>query len=209
MQQSPHNQPPRPHISSHSLTYEVVRGLAHQDLSIDWYGAKVSPPVRYSVAFDPSSVWLFGERSAAPQCDQTLATGSFVEGLWNQEVIELFLAENNDSSTRYQEFNLSPMGAWWTACFADYRTRLSNEESTRGATCWSSTRDTPGSWSACLRVPLATLGIDINYAAPLRLNVTAVVPAAPEPRYLSAHAFEGKPDFHLIHLIPHPARGAS
>lgn len=207
MSQSPRNQAPHPYVSSRSLSYEDVRALPRQDLHFDWHGAEVTPPVRYSVAFDPESVWLFGERSTAPQCDRSLTTGSFVEELWKQEVIELFLAEDTDTRTRYREFNLSPVGAWWSACFSSYRTvalEVSNDELKRSAVCWSSTTGTPSSWSACLKVPVGTLGINIDCKAPPRLNVTAVVPVpgSAEPHYLSAHAFEGKPDFHLIHKIP-------
>jgi hypothetical protein len=200
------NEPPRPYVSRHLLSHEEVSALPRQDLRFDWYGAAVNPPMRYSLAFDPESIWLWGERGAPPQCDMSLALGTFVEGLWKAEVIELFLSEDRASSTRYREFNLSPVGAWWSACFSSYRTvtsEISDDALKEKTICWSSSKDAPHAWNACLKVPVGALGIYINGETPPRLNVTAIVPVpgAAEPHYLSAHAFQGEPDFHLVHQI--------
>jgi len=53
--------------------------------------------------------------------------GQFIEGLWEAEVGELFLARTlPDGQTRYLEINISPEGAWWSMEHQAVRQRKPN-----------------------------------------------------------------------------------
>ncbi len=48
-------------------------------------------------------------------------SGGFVEGLWDRDVAEFFIMDRGSGG--YQEFNLGPGGAWWSASFVAPRVR--------------------------------------------------------------------------------------
>ena len=162
-----------------------------QDIPSDWFGR----PPRHRASY---RLWLnkdilgfrfVAEKSA--QCDMALRPGDFVEGLWEQDVAELFLMGPDG---RYQELNLSPRGAWWCALFSGYRqrqnafqapsvqTRAGSETGRWWAELYLNVRDIPvlgeGGWQTA------------------RLHVASILnPDAPE--YLcSGHHAGGEPDFH-------------
>lgn len=196
------------------LEVSAVLELPRVELGADWYGQEVTPPVSYTLAIDPEALWFLGERAASPKCDRAHTTGDFVEGLWEQELIELFLCEETAGSTRYQEFNLSPTGAWWTAVFDEYRVRSETVDLKRlsgGVRCWSQIDDHQPHWQTVMRVPRASLGIATSFGAQSRANITAIVlPAqassenASSAQFLSACALQAAaPDFHRSHEFSH------
>jgi hypothetical protein len=65
--------------------------------------------LRFVCAFPPGSHGFPGAK-----------LGDFIEGLWNYDVAELFLARPDG---QYVEINFSPEGAWWTASFSAPRQR--------------------------------------------------------------------------------------
>ncbi len=189
------------------LTYPEVASFPRAPLNSDWYGEKVTPPISYTLATDPDAVWLLGSRAASPQCDLSLETGAFVEGLWEQELIELFICDSTPSSTRYQEFNLSPTGAWWTAIFDDYRMRSESVDLlklTSGVQCWSEVSKNEAHWHATIRIPRSALGIRAFDERPTRANVTSILssPASDTHLFLSASNLQSiAPDFHRASLF--------
>jgi len=49
--------------------------------------------------------------------------GDFVEGLWERDVVELFL-QTDDADDCYLEVNLAPSGAWWAVQLEGVRQRV-------------------------------------------------------------------------------------
>ena len=87
------------------------------ELTYDWDG--VAPPfaIQFLLGFSKEEIF-FGIRSA----EELLGRGAFGEfrsGLWEGDVVELFV--HFSASTEYLEINLSPSGAWWAKRFARYR----------------------------------------------------------------------------------------
>jgi len=136
---------------------------------------------------------LFAFRANKPPECQPFARGKFVEGLWTDDVAELFLAgPGND----YQEFNFSPTGAWWSACFSNYRQRdrLCPDPAPQ-LECLSG----PDFWEISCILTLSSLlpwqGCSIDQR---RLHVASVL-FPTDPEYLcSGHSSGGTPDFHLL-----------
>ena len=130
-----------------------------------------------------------GAMEAPPRCDRALGCGQFVEGLWQADVIELFVRE--PSSAGYHEINLAPTGAWWHCRFEEYRLRTGPVPGeVRALSCI----DEEG-WSAAVALPRAALpGVDL---AAVRWNVCAI---AGDPRRFYTHepAGPGSPDFHRV-----------
>lgn len=161
-------------------------------LPSDWFGQPARHPARYRIQCEAGvlrfSFWV----DKAPQADASLRPGAFVEGLWENDVAELFVMADDG---RYLEFNLSPYGAWWCAEFSAYRQRVrtlqlpSAEVSAEQGDDW---------WSCSLSLradeipPIAEAGW-----SQIRLNVTAILDPE-QPEYLcSGHQDGGEPDFHL------------
>lgn len=120
--------------------------------------------------------------------------GEFVEGLWEYDVAELFLL---DSSTgRYEEFNLSPAGAWWRCAFSSYRVL---DSAVNCSVCrpnvWSGKDNTVS--LVAMSFSFAELSISFKAKVGERLSVCAIVGAGADREYLSTSPLNSqKPDFH-------------
>lgn len=118
---------------------------------------------------------------------------SFVEGLWKQDALELFVRDLN--SNYYQEFNLSPAGAYWSAVFKDYREPAESHERKIDNIEINSKVD-DSSWTASMRISKRDLGIDSDG---LLINMTAILNTIDESCYLSMLPIStNTPDFHKI-----------
>ncbi|MDB6070287.1 MAG: carbohydrate-binding domain family 9 [Verrucomicrobiales bacterium] len=122
----------------------------------------------------------------------------FVEGLWEQDLVECFLADSRTGE--YVEYNFSPNGhAWWAAHFTAPRVRHNAQPTPesfqpRFRTTWHAT-----GWTAAIRVPLAAPGSTAESASGFdKFNLTAVRHTPEGPLYHSLAALQsGRPDFHL------------
>lgn len=162
-----------------------------QDLRLDWFGR----PARHRAGF---RLWRDGdflgyrfEAEKAAQCDTNLRPGDFVEGLWEQDVAELFLMGPDG---RYQELNLSPGGAWWCATFSGYRQR---EEVLQCPSARTRAGVEAGRWWAELRLSIGDIPVmkEGGWQA-ARLHVASILDPN-DPEYLcSGHHSGGEPDFH-------------
>lgn len=122
-----------------------------------------------------------GERAVFP------APG-FVEGLWEQDVAEFFIADR--ATGHYQEFNLGPGGAWWSATFSAPRVRIAPQPECRlfGITTNVSWTDTQ--WIGRQSLPLPDL-------AGAAVNFTAIIAGPDGRRFYSLADLGGRtPDFH-------------
>jgi hypothetical protein len=100
------------------LSPEQVLALPRESRETDWHNNALPTPFAWSVALDPSAFWFVcalpgGGRSASLR-------GAFVEGLWEEDVAELFI---KSPSGVYQELNIAPSGAWWSMTLDEYRVR--------------------------------------------------------------------------------------
>lgn len=106
------------------------------------------------------------------------------EGLWEYEVVELFLAER---SGRYLELEFGPAGHWLALAFAAPRRRERDDIAVAYAA-----RTAAGRWRGRARVAAADLP-----ATPWTLNAYAVHGVGAARRYLAWAPVPGaEPDFH-------------
>lgn len=157
-------------------------------LSTDWFGAPLASAIEIHLGLSGDRI-LFGTHGVGiPRCADA-TPGAFIEGLWESDVVELFLGE--PGSTRYQEFNLSPRGAWWTMSFSGYRSRMTTD-AMPGVRCYA---DVVGeAWRAAMEIPLRELTIAWSPDNG-NVNVTAVH-GSPQQFATAANLGGGEPDFH-------------
>ena len=86
----------------------------------DWHGTTLEEPLCWELNLREEEGVYSVQMPFAPRNSSVDSRGEFVEGLWEQDVVELFLAGD---SGRYVEFNVSSQGAWWFMPFSDYRVR--------------------------------------------------------------------------------------
>ncbi|MBB5352919.1 hypothetical protein HNR46_003168 [Haloferula luteola] len=166
----------------------------------DWHGAEIVPPVGWCLVADPEALWLLATRGASGKPQPASSTGEFVEGLWNHEVAELFIAD--PARERYLECNLAPNGAWWACQFDSPRVRSEEQPDFPAIFRSHADPDAAGSWTAGLRLPLDFLQKSLNFGPSSPLNVTFIL-HDPAPRYLSlADLGSGEPDFHRPWAFP-------
>lgn len=157
----------------------------------DWYGQTPRYRAQFSLALDGDQFIYRFRADKAAECDLRLPRGQFVEGLWEQDVAELFVMA---PSGRYQEFNLSPTGAWWCALFSGYREKETTLPDLP-VTIENSRDET--SWSVKLSLPIQALVVLENTSWHEALwNATAILDPG-RPVYLCWGQQNGnQPDFH-------------
>lgn len=156
-----------------------------------------SDAVQFVVARDPQRLY-FGARVAAPPRDLAgIPPTSFAEGLWEHDVVELFL--HDDHSSRYREFNLACGGRWWSALFGSYR-ECENDLPLTGATIWH--EEEASSWAALIAVPEGALGLDVAWTTNSLAHVTAILTEGNTRHFLTyLSPPPGPPDFHRRELF--------
>lgn len=148
-----------------------------QRIEQDWFGARAGFAVDWSLQVVGERLEFAFECGCPAACEEV--TG-FVEGLWQRDVAEFFLVANNGS---YQEFNLSPTGAWWSARFRSYRQQECACPCSSVVTTAARSRS---GWKASLSVAVGEV------VAWQRFQVTAILGG----RYFSTGVCSGEPDFH-------------
>ena len=169
----------------------------------DWFGRPVRHQAYFRFALHQDRLTFSFEANKEPECED-LPRGTFRAGLWERDVAEFFLMGPGGD---YQEFNLSPSGAWWSASFSSYRQQseeLPCPSAEVAAGCFA------GRWTAQLSVALAEIkplqGFSLSQC---RLNPTAIL-APGQPEYLCyGHCSGGQPDFHrednFLPILVHPS----
>lgn len=160
----------------------------------DWFGADHAfrPEMALTVT-DERLEFRFRVDKPAHCADH--ARGEFVEGLWQMDVAELFCA---GAGPEYQEINIAPSGAWWSALFSSYR-QLDREVRFEPVI---TNRVEGDLWS--VGFSCATDAIvpwrDLDPAC-RRTSVCAIL-YTPEPHYYAwNHQSGGEPDFHREDLF--------
>jgi len=127
------------------------------------------------------------------------AQKEFLPGLWNGNVVELFLG--NPLNGRYLEVHLAPTGQWWACVFTAVRVREVEAGRPLPLSVVQHHRDKAGRrWQASMQVPAAVICqlLAVRDFMHLRVNLTAITrPLTGRPCYFSLAALPGaKPDFH-------------
>lgn len=179
-----------------ALSFNSLAKIPSHTISIDWFGNEVETRASFQLAASMDHILFAATVSSAPLCNTSLNEGEYIEGLWQQDVAELFLCDEN--STAYQEFNLAPTGAWWSFAFSDYR----KEDNARyhhpeGIQCLSEIHS--HSWNAAILIPRQQLSIEFDAADHSRANVCFIFGNEEEKQFLSWKKLgNGKPDYHLV-----------
>lgn len=158
----------------------------------DWFGKDPQYAIEFRLALTPSKLIFEARGAAMPDCDFSLRGGSFVENLWQKDCAELFLAEAG--TTRYQEFNLSPTGAWWSAVFESYRKRESTPYvPPKTVRAFSMIDD--DFWQSKIILPREAIAIKANFDQSVPANVCFVLGGGTQ--FLTYARLTAKePDFH-------------
>ncbi len=190
----------------------VLPRHAPQVLDRDWRGDAAPTPVRTLLVLDDTHLHVGAWVAGSARVYGEAVPGRFRAGLWQRDVVELFLSDLEGDG--YREYHLSPGGEWWMGCFSGPRVE---------AAAWSASppeaklrieRDSSG-WSGLLSLPAPLLppgfleavrrGRPVDGARTgsplLRGNLTAIV--GDPTSWLSLVPLPGdRPDFHQPSRFP-------
>ncbi len=135
----------------------------------------------------------FAVSGATPHVNATLSKESSQWGLWDWDVVELFLSAND--TPVYYELQLSPLGQYFELEIFEPRKRF-NKQFASGFG-HSVNRLGADAWQAEFKIPLSKLGWN-GKVDTLRGNAFAILGEPGAKSYLSLNLPEQeKPDFHL------------
>jgi hypothetical protein len=196
------------YVSNKRLTKEQVFSLDRSSLSVCWDGTCLDVALQWSLASDSERLWFVCRVPGGATFDARHALGAFVEGLWEHDVAEFFLM---DAQGRYQEFNMSPSGAWWSCGFSSYRTRIEQNVAPREVLIESAIE--PGAWDVVFSLPLRELLIPLEDVVGIHVSAISRTPLT---RYLSSSPVAGEePNFHrrecfgAVERVELPSSGVS
>ncbi len=173
-----------------SLSFSEAFALPSFSLSCDWFGAAITSLIQINLVIDARRLY-FGASCTQTAHFSPFETGTFHEGLWLADVIELFLKD--DFSNAYQEFNLSPCGAWWTATFSQYRQRLPSPYLDFPLEIKSSIN--AQSWFVGAAFERSQIKVPISFGPQSLGSVHAIIGEHPRI-YAGLKPARGEPDFH-------------
>lgn len=153
----------------------------------EWSGRDIEFEASFVLAVDPARLHLAVRCSLSGDGDD-FKPGSFHANLWKRDVGELFLCD--PQTGHYQEWNVSPAGAWWTNRLLSPR---HTDPDFRADTETSTAKpiSSPWGWGALLSIPRP------EQLERLRGNVTMIAGSGHDERFfLSTCPQPGQPDFH-------------
>jgi hypothetical protein len=176
--------------SSTALSVELVTALPFNRVERAWSGEVLRRPFSWVVVADPSRLW-FAAELPAPAPPKKHDQGEFVEWLAEaDDVVELFVTSPDQT---YQEWHISPDGAWWSMGFVGYRTREPNPSIPGGVAVETFKRS--GSWLGVLGIPHSALRVGVDQIA--SMQVTGCIFSGGSPLYIStAGSPQYAADFH-------------
>ena len=177
------------YTSDQELSAADVRALPRTGVDRCWEGAPLGTAFSWCFALDPRCFWFLCEVEGGTSYSSNRVAGEFVEGLWEEDVGEFFV---RDPSGRYQEFNLAPSGAWWSALFDSYRCRA--EASPRPNVLEVYTELSSGAWLGVLGIARESMAIQVRDGSSFHVSG---IRHAPRCSYLSSCPDRSvEPDFH-------------
>lgn len=151
----------------------------------DWFGESTPFNPGFKFGLSQERLWFGFEVDKEASC-LDLEPGEFRAGLWEQDVAEFFLMGADGA---YQEFNVSPVGAWWSGHFRGYRDLVSECHSLSVSV--SATAGSAG-WECQFSVPVEELSV--RWGPGVMLNPCSIL----SPHFFCyGHRDGGEPDFHL------------
>jgi len=158
------------------------------------------PKREYLLARSDSELYAAFRIGGTPVSHPHAQSGEFVEGLWEYDVVELFLLDR--ATERYEEFNIAPSGAWWRCAFASYRIKDNAINCSVASPVIWRTQDV-ASWCVALSIPFSMLSIAFGALVGERMSVCAILGTGPKREYYSTASLDAKePDFHRRERIP-------
>jgi hypothetical protein len=176
--------------SSVQLNAGAVHALPRQEVTRGWKGEALPASLRWVVALDPERLWFLGEfpvQKAPPKH----RPGEFVEWLAEaDDVLELYVRRADGC---YQEWHISPDGAWWSMLFVDYRKRVAQPRMPEGVRVDVTAGE--HSWVGVLSAPRS--GLEVALDAAVHIQVSACIfSQGPGCFITSAGQPSYDPDFH-------------
>lgn len=111
------------YTSKHAITPESLRLLPKISIGHNLNRQPINSSLEMALVLDLTRLYFYakvpieGGVTTIPHHEPQ----AFIEGLWDGEVSELFIASKNTS--HYIEINLAPQAAWWFCEFSNYRVR--------------------------------------------------------------------------------------
>ena len=172
--------------------------LPFQHFETDWDGVELDFTAGFRILAGTDFVRFEARSDLESKIQIGENFGNFIEGLWESDVAEIFVREPN--STRYQEWNLSPAGDWWTCGLLDERERDSSFVAPNHVRTSAKTLNNQG-WEAVLFFARPRFDLELS-----RINVTMILEdSSGIRRFLSCcPEAEKKPDFHNIRAYQNP-----
>lgn len=171
---------------------EQLRALPRQLFCTTSSGKAATGALTAAIVSCPETLNLVVDCGWPADSKELGEAGEFTEGLWESDVVELFLADR--ATGNYQEFHLAPNGAWWSATFSAPRVREERRFESKGVSVATSCN--AAGWSGFLRLPKSIVFLDSLDASSCSGNLAAIINGHPK-QYLSTSILPGeKVDFH-------------
>ena len=161
----------------------------------DWFGADAPYKPQMSLTVGEEFLDFRFQVNKTPHFNSERKFGDFVPRLSDWDVAEFFLAGTGQD---YQEVNVSPTGAWWSAYFEGYR--VEPRELRYPSEIVVEKDDS--SWSMSFRTELKHFIPWMNSPREdWRISVTSIL-YDPEPTfYCWNHFTGGEPDYHRVDIM--------
>ena len=187
----------RCYFASSALAPEQLSTLTPQAIPKRWnHNSKesisASAEVVCALALDPQALHFRASVKGVASRLKNVVPHSYTQGLWEADVVELFLVEGRRSA--YYEINLAPDAAWWSQSFTTYRTPNPGFSKPNGVQTQFAESDTE--WSATIRIPRSELPSELSFSPTTRANFCAILGSASRTHYSLAPITTTHPDFH-------------
>ena len=170
--------------------------LKEEDFINFKYGWDIQDTVlaKYFLGISDSQIFYSARIYSKPDYDINLKTTDFTERLWERDVIELFIGDPEKGC--YQEFNIAPSGAWWSAYFTKYRS--ADKSAFNELSCIKTEGFvSPTYWQASMVLPIRELSFKLNPDKVLA-NPAAISGKNPRSFFSAKPIISEQPDFHLF-----------
>jgi len=173
--------------------------LPWQCFTMGWYGQPLEFEAAFQLIQDSTTLYFSARCDLPSPAEPEQAPGAFLKELWKGDVAEVFVRDPH-AAALYQEWNLSPVGAWWTQGFADVREPAADFTPPSGVRTWFRSHRDSG-WLATLAIPRSWEVLN-----DCGLNVTMILSAPKQERtFLSCVPdTDNAPDLHVPARYPKP-----
>ncbi len=175
------------------ISVNDLNSLQCLSLNTLWNGNKATSQIKILLAHNSTHFFFGGICLHKPYGLTEHPPGSYLERLWEKDVIELFLFSKDQNI--YQEFQLAPNKLWWSHAFDDIRKRITKFQKPRIAIQYE---EDLFSWRALLIIEKSSLSIPSNNFTHGNLTACIGKEEGSTPReFLSTAILPGeKPNFH-------------